>query len=165
MDVFREALGLGAKPEHLTILQVCLRGIVVFIVSLAMLRLSARRFLGRKTAFDVILLFILGSMLARAVNGSAPFVGTLAAGFVLVLFHRLIAVLSFHFHWFGKVVKGSEDLIIADGEMQSNAMRKSHLSKSDLMEDLRLRSIDNPAQVREARLERSGDLSVLRKQS
>ncbi len=164
MHVIRDALGLGMKPEHLTVLHVCLRALIVFVVALAMLRLSARRVLGRKTAFDIILIFILGSMLARAINGSAPFFSTLVGGFVLVLFHRLIAVLACSSHWFGKLVKGSEDVIVADGQMQGDAMRKSHLSESDLMEDLRLRSVSNLAEVKEARLERSGDLSVLRKQ-
>jgi uncharacterized membrane protein YcaP (DUF421 family) len=165
MDTIREALGVGVKPEHLTVVQVSLRALVVFVGALLMLRLSARRVLGRKTAFDIILMFILGSMLARAVNGSSPVLGTLVAGFVLVLFHRLLALLAYHVHWFGTLVKGQDNLIIRDGELQSDALRKSHLSRSDVMEDLRLRSVTSPSEVKEARLERSGDVSVLRRQS
>jgi uncharacterized membrane protein YcaP (DUF421 family) len=125
------------------------------------LRAGAKRFLGRKTAFDIVVSFILGSMLSRAVNGSAAFFPTLGASFVLVLFHRLLAALCFRFHRLGTLVKGSEDLIVANGQIQQDALRRNYLSEGDLLEDLRLRSITDPRKVNEARIERSGDVSVI----
>ena len=58
-------LGLGTQPQSLTFLQIAARGIIVFLASLMMVRLGDRRFLSGKTAFDVILGFILASMRAR----------------------------------------------------------------------------------------------------
>ena len=69
---FKEILGIGLEPKDLTILQVCLRGVLVFFVAIVMVRMGDKRFLARMTAFDAILGFILASMLARAINGSAP---------------------------------------------------------------------------------------------
>jgi uncharacterized membrane protein YcaP (DUF421 family) len=62
-----------------------LRGVIVFIATLAIIRCGDRRFLSQKTAFDAVLGFILASMLARAVNGTAAFFPTLGGGFVLVI--------------------------------------------------------------------------------
>ena len=165
MSALQKLLGLGVEPRQLDFLQVSLRALVVFIAALIMVRLASKRFLGRKTAFDFILALILGSTLSRAINGSAPFFPTLAGAFVLVLVHRLFAVLAFQFHGFGVLIKGKDDLVIADGQVQQRTLRKNHLSEQDLLEDLRLKSHASPAEVQYARLERSGDLSVIPKKS
>jgi hypothetical protein len=42
-----EMLGLGQDAMHLTLVQVCLRGVVVFGVTLLIIRCGDRRFLSR----------------------------------------------------------------------------------------------------------------------
>jgi hypothetical protein len=68
---FDALLGLGREAGALTFLQISLRGVVVFVAALVIVRCGDRRFLSQKTAFDAVLGFILASMLARAVNGTA----------------------------------------------------------------------------------------------
>ena len=92
------ALGLGRDASSLTFFQISVRGIIVFIAALVIVRCGDRRFLSQKTAFDAVLGFILASMLARAVNGTAAFVPTLGGAFVLVLLHRILAYWSRRSH-------------------------------------------------------------------
>ena len=66
-------LGIGTEPKDLTFLQVSIRGVIVFIATLIMMRLSSKRSLAEKTAFDAVLIVIIGSMLARVINGSEAF--------------------------------------------------------------------------------------------
>src|SRR5262249_41462087 len=66
-------LGIGVEPKQLTFLQVSVRGVIVFIAALIMVRLSSKRSLAEKTAFDAVLVVIIGSMLARVINGSEAF--------------------------------------------------------------------------------------------
>src|SRR6059058_5243740 len=66
-------LGISVPPKDLTFLQVSIRGVVVFIAALIMVRLSSKRSLAEKTAFDAVLVVIIGSMLARVINGSEAF--------------------------------------------------------------------------------------------
>lgn len=162
-DFLRPILGLGEDPKHLDTMQVALRGIIVFIGAIAIVRVADKRFLSRKTAFDVVLGLILASMLARAVNGSAPLGPTLVAGFVLAFAHRLLAFISLRSHWFGCLVKGRDEKIIENGRMDERALRKHNFTQHDLMEDLRLQGVRSPEEVESARIERSGDLSVIRK--
>src|SRR5947199_10480421 len=98
-------LGLGVKPEDLTFVQISLRGVVVFIATLIMVRLGHKRSLSRKTAFDAVLLVILASVLSRAINGSAAFFATLGGGLLLVLLHPLLAFIAFHSRRFGCLSK------------------------------------------------------------
>src|SRR5665213_3486655 len=78
-------LGIGQPGGSLNTTQVCLRGIIIFVAALMMVRVGDKRFLSHKTAFDAVLGFMLASMLARAINGSSsPFWPSIAAGFVLI---------------------------------------------------------------------------------
>lgn len=157
-------LGLSVEPKNLTFVQISLRGIIVFIAALAMVRLGHKRSLSHKTPFDAVLLVILASVLSRAINGSAAFLATLGGGVVLVLLHRLFAHLAYYSHGFGILVKGKPDIIVRDGECDFRMMRRNHISTHDLEEDLRLEAhLDDLSKVRLARVERSGNISFVKK--
>ena len=161
---FETLLGLSVEPKDLTFVQVSLRGIVVFLATLIMVRLGHKRPLAQKTPFDAILLVILASVLSRAINGSAAFFATLGGGVVLVLVHRLFAHLAYHSHGFGILVKGRPDTIVRDGECDFEMMRRNHVSTHDLSEDMRLDAhTDDLSKIRLARVERSGDISFIKK--
>jgi uncharacterized membrane protein YcaP (DUF421 family) len=161
---FNSFLGLHVEPQDLSFLQIALRGVIVFVVALVMVRLGDKRFLSKKTAFDAILGFILASMLARAINGTTAFWETLGGGFVLVAFHRLIAVLSRRSHRFGNLVKGTSDLVIQDGKVNEANLSRNDFSEHDLLEDLRLNGqVGEPEDVSVAYIERNGHISVVRK--
>jgi hypothetical protein len=78
-------LGLSAtKAEELNTLQVCFRAVVVYLVLIGFIRFAKKRFLSQATAFDVILVIVIGSISSRAVSGTAPFLPSLAGTFVLI---------------------------------------------------------------------------------
>jgi uncharacterized membrane protein YcaP (DUF421 family) len=162
-EVLQALLGLGVEPKELTSLQVSMRGIIVFIAGLVMVRISSKRSLAEKTAFDAALMVIIASVLARAINGSAPFVPTLVVGFVLVLLHRLFALGAYASHAFGILVKGKPVVIVENGRIDHRNMRINHISKHDLEEDMRLdASTEDLSKIKIARVERSGDISFVK---
>lgn len=159
----RVFLGLGAQPETLTFTQISIRGVIVFVFTLIMVRMSARRSLARRTVFDSIFLVILASVLARAINGSSDLLPTVGAGFVMVGFHRLLAWTAFYSHWFGDLVKGPERVLMHDGKFVRETMRQNHITEHDLEEDLRLAlQTERFDSIRGAILERSGGISFLK---
>jgi uncharacterized membrane protein YcaP (DUF421 family) len=158
-------LGLGAQPKDLTFLQISLRGIIVFLATLAMIRIGHKRSLARKTAFDAVLIVILASVLSRAINGNSAFFATIGGGVVIVLVHRLFAFIAYHSHWFGCLLKGRPEVIVEDGNLILATMRRNHISEHDLEEDLRLDAeMENTSKVKIARVERSGDISFIKKE-
>jgi uncharacterized membrane protein YcaP (DUF421 family) len=157
-------LGLGFEAKDLTFIQISLRAIIVFLATLIMVRLGHKRSLARKSAFDAILLVILASFLARAINGTSPLFATIGAGFVIVLLNRLLALIAFYSHWFGTLIKGRPEIIVENGNLILSAMHRNHISKHDLQEDLRLDAhLDDLSHIRVARVERSGDISFIKK--
>ncbi|PSN10067.1 DUF421 domain-containing protein [filamentous cyanobacterium CCT1] len=160
-SLIRHLLGLDALT--LSVEQICLRAAVVYIVAMLMVRVVGdRRFAGKYAAIDIILSITLGATLSRAINGAAPFFPTLAGGVVLVAMHWLLAAVSFQLPQLEPWIKGRSRLLVQDGQVNHSALRTSHLTEGDLKMILRSSvSLTDLNQVELARLEPSGDISVI----
>jgi uncharacterized membrane protein YcaP (DUF421 family) len=157
-----QALGLGLEGKYLTVTHMALRAVVVFVLSIAMLKVGDKRFMGKNTALDVFLGIVFGSTVSRAITGNAPFGPTLAAALVLVLLHWLFSAVAFRSQGFGRLVKGRNRLLVLGGEIQWDSMRKSHVTTHDLEEALRREGREpDVSRVREANLERNGGISLI----
>ena len=147
-------------------MQISLRGMIVLIFTLVIVRLGDRRSLSKKSAFDAALLIILASVLARAINGSAAFFATLGGSAVLVALHRALAYFSCRSIAFRQLIKGNADVLIRDGAYQRKAMTRHHLDTEDVHEDMRLSAkTDQVSEIQIARLECSGDISFIKAQT
>jgi len=155
--------GVGVEAQHLTVTQVLLRAVLVFVATLAIVRFADKRFFAKKTAFDIILGFILASMMARTINGSEQLGPTIAAGFLLALLHRLLGFLACRWRWLGGLIKGSTQTLIEDGKIRRRQLDEHHLSDDDLLEELRIKGVESPDKAKLATLERSGEISVIPK--
>lgn len=163
MDLLFSAFGIGMEAQNLTLLQVVLRAVLIFFVSLCIVRIADKRFFAKKTAFDLILGFILASMMARAINGSEQLGPTIAAGFALALLHRWMGWLACKWPQVGGWIKGHSQTLLKDGEIDRKQLRRHHIGYDDLLEELRLNGVEEPNEARLARLERSGEISVIKK--
>ena len=163
-NFFLVLLGPDGKATELTVINISLRCFMIFIVGLALVRIGDRRSLSEKTAFDAIFIVLLGSMLSRAINGTAPFFTTIVAGIALMIIHRIFAYGAFKSHWFGKLIKGQPRTLMRDGEIDWEMMKQNLVSKHDLEEDLHLDAkTEDVSMIKIARLERSGDISFIKK--
>ena len=156
------AIGLHAEPKDFTLLQVTLRSILTYGTGLVLLRLSRNRFLARESAFDVLLAFILGSVLSRAINGTSPFLLSLAATVLLVALHQLLAWLSFRSPRFEQLLDGMPARIVRDGKLVESTARRHLLSKLNIAEAVRLTAhLKDLSQVEEACVEVNGEISFI----
>jgi uncharacterized membrane protein YcaP (DUF421 family) len=160
--LLRLVLGLGLESKELAVGQMALRAVVVYGVTLFIVRLGKKRFMGRSTAFDVILGVMLGSIASRVVTGNAPFLPALVAIAVLVAVHWIFSAIAFRSHAFGVAIKGEPRALVRDGEIDWKAMRAAHLTERDLWEELRRHSLSDLDPVGEACLERNGDISIVK---
>jgi uncharacterized membrane protein YcaP (DUF421 family) len=164
MSLSDALLGFSAtKADELSMLQVCLRAVVVYLVLIGYVRFAKKRFLSEATGFDAILVIVIGSIASRAISGTAPFFSSLAGTFVLILVHWGISYITRNSPFLGYVTKGTDTVLVREGTIDRKALAASHMSDDDLAEDLRQEGIETPKQVKVARLERSGRLSVIPK--
>ena len=164
MSPLDSILGLHLKPEELTFANMAARTVVAMLVALAFLRIGTRRSLDSASAFDVLTGIVLGSVLSRAINGSAAFFPTLGASGVVIAIHAALAETSARWHAFGVLTKGRRVEVMRDGRPDLKALRRAGFSEEDLRESLRLHgNVEDYADVEAAYLERNGQISVVKR--
>lgn len=150
----------GVDPTHA---HMAVRAAIVYLMAIFLMRIGKKRFLAKPSSFDLVLLLILGSVISRAITGSAPFFPTILAAMVLVVLHTIMSYLTFYYKGFGVLVKGRPLLLIKDGKIQWQNMKTSQLTERDLMSALRRNGqVLEVSAVKLAILERNGEISVIR---
>lgn len=154
-------LGWRLEPEQLWGYQAAIRALIIYLVTLALVRLGKKRFMGRGAAFDVIVGIMIGSIASRAVTGNAP-LETSSAGIAAILaIHWLLSFIAVHWPGFGTLVKGNSMVIVRDGVLDEKGLRRAHLTQADLEEELRGKGRRDLEGVGEGRIERDGEFSVI----
>jgi uncharacterized membrane protein YcaP (DUF421 family) len=154
-------LGSGLKAEQLLPGQAAARAALVYLATLAIVRLGKKRLMARATAFDVVVVIVIGSIAGRAITGNAKLGVALAGIAMVVAMHWLLSALAVRSRLVGRLAKEKSTLLIRDGVVDEAMLRHEHLTVADLAEDLRQKGHDDAATVREGRLERSGQLSAI----
>jgi uncharacterized membrane protein YcaP (DUF421 family) len=155
-------LGLSLKSEQLGFGHMAARAVLMYVILIWLVRSAKKRFLSRATAFDTILVIVIGSIAARALTGGTPYFPCVLALIVLVAMHWVFSYLGRESAWFSGLIKGHSTRLVRDGKIDHDALRRAHMSRDDLDEDLRQQGVRDPGTVAEARLERSGHLSVIK---
>jgi uncharacterized membrane protein YcaP (DUF421 family) len=161
-EPLRLLLGVGLQSQDVNALQVGLRAAVVYVATVFIVRLGKKRFMGKNTAFDVILGIMLGSTASRGITGDASLLASLAGSAVLLAMHWLFSAAAMRFPGFGWAIKGGPAILVRNGEINREAARKVHVTENDLKQHLRNQGISDISQVAEVRMERSGELSVVK---
>lgn len=164
-EVFRDLIGPDSNAINWW--QMCIRGLLIFLLALLLVRVGDRRIFSKNASFDIVLGIILGSILSRAITGNSPFIPTSITCVGLVALHWVFAFMAQKNHAFGTLIKGKKLLLVKDGQIQEETMKKQNLTIHDLNEVLRMNGkLTKVEDVQEAYLERSGNVSVIpRKQS
>ncbi|MCW3117291.1 MAG: putative rane protein [Chitinophagaceae bacterium] len=161
MDLINTLIGEG---RELSCLQMSVRTIITFFVALAMLRIAGVRTFGKKTALDNVIIIMLGAVLSRAITGASPFIPTFCAALVMVLLHRLLAMMSYYNETIGKIVKGDKVMLYSKGEELKNNMKKVQISHKEILEEVRLQANQQDLDgIEEIFIERTGEISIIKK--
>ena len=115
-------IGGGEVEAVMPVPQLILRTIIIYVVALAIIRIGKRRFMGSYTTFDILLGFIVGSILSRAITGTVRFIDAMLIVGALMILHWVIAALSYYSDFFGKLIKDEPRKLIVDGEIMEDAL-------------------------------------------
>ena len=159
---FMRAL-IGPDNGETTTGQLCARAVIVLVVGIAYIRIAGRRTFSQGSPLDIVVAVIVGSNLSRAMTGRSQFLEGLAATLLLVVLHRALAMATMRWTWLADIVKGKPAVLIREGALQHKTMWRHAVSQADLTEALRHEQVDDPKAVRQATLENSGKISVVRR--
>lgn len=163
MKVFFNYL-IGFDNNYVEPHQMAVRAALVFFIALIFVRTGGLRMLGRQSAFDSLTALMLGAILGKAVISHDSFPGTILAAFIIMVLHRLVALITFKSSWVGSILKGKSILMFENNEPVMKNLRRVHITENDLQEAVRKNlNMDDMSQVKEIYMDRSGELSVIRK--
>ncbi|HEX3806455.1 MAG TPA: YetF domain-containing protein [Gaiellaceae bacterium] len=142
------------------------RGIVVFAFLLVLTRIIGRRELSSLQPFDLILLIILGDAVQQgltqddySLTGAGLAIGTIA---VLQVF---VSWIGYRFPRTRTILEGTPIVVVDDGEVIENNLKRERLSIDEIREQARLEGIAHLSEVRWGVLETNGQISFIKKQS
>jgi len=162
-DLMDQVFG-GNRPDYpLSVPQVAARAAAIYVAGVAIIRVGKSRLLSRATPLDVILGFILGSLLSRGITGHSSITDTVVASAMLVIVHWGFTGIAYRWPWFENLTKGHAYVLVEHGHMRTANMRQSHVTPEDLSEAMRLQGIRTMAEVECAFKERNGEVSVIRR--
>lgn len=155
---------LFGKGDELTTLQISIRTFAMFIIALILLRIGGLRIFGKKSAFDEVVIIMLGAILSRGVVGATPFADTVISGTIIIATHRVIAWLCAKNMHVEVVLKGRAVLLYKNGKIVRENLDASAISERDLLEGLRVQmDTDKFDNIDSAYLEPGGQLSFIEK--
>ena len=151
------------QQHSLSFGQECARAVLIFAFGLALVRLAGRRVFGKWAALDIVVSIIVGSSLSRALTGSAPLLGTLAAAVIFVALHGLLANGAARWPKLARILEGRSIALARDGEVDDKMRKRRSVSLTDLDEALHRCGIDEVGEAKLVKLEPSGRITVIDK--
>ena len=139
-----------------------LRGVVVYVFLLVFLRLTGKRQTGQYEPFDLILLLILSNAVQNSMNaGDNSLVGGLVSAATLIGCHVVLAQLTFRYAWMARLIDGTPQVLVQQGQVNAQLMRKELLSTDDLEAALRASGCLHLHEVERATIETNGQITVV----
>lgn len=145
-------------------LVVIVRGIIGFVTLLIFARLLGKQQISQLTFFDYVLGITIGSIAASLTTDLTTRAWPHWVG--LVVWTLLVAALQWitlKWRYASKYIDGEPIVVIMNGKIMEDTMKKTRYRTSDLLEQLRLKEVFDLSQVEFAVLETNGQLSVLKK--
>lgn len=149
------------RPEHT--LEVMLRGTLVYLAIYGLLRLIIKREIGETGPSNILVLVLLADAAQNAMSGGYTSVpdGLVLVGTILGWSLALDAA-AFRWPWIARLTKPSALLLVRDGRLLRSNMRRELITEDELWSQLRKHGVARLAEVRAARMEPDGRISVIR---
>jgi uncharacterized membrane protein YcaP (DUF421 family) len=157
-------ISIFGSGKDLTVMQMSYRAIIVFVVSLLLIRISGRRSFGVRTPLDNIIVILLGALLSRAIVGASGFLPVIVSSFVIVVVHRCCAWLIVHHKTMARIFEGKKILLFENNNFLKKNMDKGLVCKEDVMEGIRRSALtEDIQQIDRVFMERNGEISAVKK--
>jgi uncharacterized membrane protein YcaP (DUF421 family) len=145
---------------------IVLRTLIIYGAILIGLRLAGKRELGQMTPFDLVVILLIANAVQNAMVGpdtSVP--GGLIAAAVLIAANYGVAQARERLPWLRRTVQGTPTLLIHDGQIVQEHLRKEGIDEEDVLMALREHGVASAADVQTAVLETDGSISVVPRQA
>lgn len=145
-------------------MDIVLRATFMFAVLYVLLRVLGKRELSQMTPFELVLLVVMGDLIQQGVTHNDFSVTGAALAILTFAFWGL--VLSWTTYLFPRtrpLLEGEPRIIVRDGELLPDNLRRDRISRAEVESEMRLAGIASMQRVAWAILEPQGKISFIRK--
>lgn len=143
---------------------IIVRTVFLYIFVIIGIRLMGKRQIGDMQPNELVITLLISEIAAIPLQDtSQPIINGIVAIFILVILEIIMSVFAMKCMTVRKMMNGKSVVIIKNGVVDQNAMKKVRLTVLDLIELLRGQDVFNISDVAFAVLEVNGDLSVMLK--
>jgi uncharacterized membrane protein YcaP (DUF421 family) len=134
----------------------------IYLFLITILRFVGRRQLAQLSALDLVVFLLLGSAVETAmIHGDVSLAAGLVSAATLLILNRLLTLVFLHAPQLSHLVNGGPVLLVHDGTVIEEHLRRVGLTHPDLDAALRSRGFASSDGVREAVLETDGSITVV----
>ena len=145
-------------------MDIVLRAAIAFSFVFLLTRVVGRRELSQLEPFDLIMLIMMGDLVQQGVTQSDYSVtGIFLAAGVLALMTVLVSYLSFRFKRLRPILDGEPLVIVQDGKVIDGNLKRERMTVEEVAQEARLQQIASLEDVEWAVLERTGQISFIKK--
>jgi uncharacterized membrane protein YcaP (DUF421 family) len=140
-----------------------LRGVAMYALLWVVFRLSGRRTMGEMTTFDFVLLLICGEATQQSLlDEDFSFTNATIVILTIICLDRAMGRWRVNSKRVERVVEGLPVLIMADGELRREPMRRERVDEEDILHEARRsHGLSRLDEIRHAILEPSGEISII----
>jgi len=147
---------------HTPLLEIVVRGTLIYLSLFLLLRVLLKRESGTLGITDTLLIVLIAD---ASQNGMAGDYRSVTDGIILVatlIFWSLfLNWLSYRFPILEKIIKPRKLLLVKNGRMLKDNMRKELITYSELMSEVRVNGITDLSSIKEAYMEPTGTISII----
>ena len=145
--------------------EIILRGVIVYVFLLCLLRLTGKRQVGQLSPFDLVLLLVLSNAVQNSMNaGDNALGGGLITATTLVILNYLIGRATYRSKRLEQLIEGRPQVLIHNGKLFEDIMAKAQLTHHELEAALRQSGCASISGVHYAILENNGSISVTKRE-
>jgi uncharacterized membrane protein YcaP (DUF421 family) len=138
-----------------------IRGVIVYVFLLLLLRLTGKRQVGQLAPFDLVLLLVLSNAVQNSMNGGDnSLVGGLISAATLVVLNYAIGLSTDKNKKLEALVEGRPHVLIHNGRLFEDVLERSQMTHHELTAALRQAGCTCAEEVHSAILENNGSISV-----
>ena len=145
-------------------MEIVLRSAAVFLFLWLVMRITGRRELTQLTAFELVLLIVMGDLIQQGVTQSDySFTGLLLSVGTFAALTVALSFLGFRFPRLRPVLEAGPLIIVQDGKLIEKNLRKERLTPEEVAGEARQQQIASIEDVAWGVLEGSGKMSFIPK--
>ena len=147
-------------------INIIIKTFILYFFLIFVLRTMGKREIGELSLFDIAVIFIISEILSISISDpKKSILLSIVPIIIIVLLEIIISKICYKNEKLRDIIYGKAEIIIINGKININIMKKDRYNLDDLISQLHANNIASPLEVKFAILEANGKLTVFKKGS